>query len=229
VVDVMFRALAPKDIAIDCGANLGFSTLLMACLVGEHGWVLAVEPDSANMKALVRNIDLNKLLNVQVVNTPLWSRAKAVTFVEREDGGESGVVEPTSADQLVLPQGTVTKWATPLDQHELARTPKLVKIDVEGAEHEVLKGAEKLLTKWHPPYIVAEMNVDALYKLGSSQHALRGFMRERGYEAFVLQTDGQLPLHLPAATTIVPQRQNTNLLYATVDDVGALWPDLEVA
>lgn len=231
VVAVMVRALKPGDIAIDCGANIGFFTMLMSLLVGDSGLVVAFEPSPVNVPKLNHNIALNRRNNVQVYNNPLWSERKTVWFADDADGGLSAVVSalPVADSMQGVPvaRPATTRWAETLDQQTFSKVPKMIKIDVEGSEQKVLEGASKMLDK-HPPYIVAEMNVEALEKLGCSQQSLRAFMHSRGYETFVLAHNDDIPVHLPPTTVLDVTRQNTNLLYATVEDVGKLWPEVRV-
>ncbi len=98
----------------------------------------------------------------------------------------------------------------------------MVKIDTEGAEHLVLRGAEALLTERETPYIIAELHGFGLERMGSSQAGLRAFMAAHGYETFLLYWDGSLPKLVPARTRI-EGAGFLNLLFSTPEHVAALW------
>jgi FkbM family methyltransferase len=222
VIEVMMRALRPGDVAADCGACVGFFTLLMAALVAPDGVVHAFEPGPANSARLQGNYILNedrKLALVTAHSQPLWSRAEEVGLFLHPNSGQHSLAR---MDKCV---GQMQVPATTLDL-ALSTVPRLVKLDVEGAEQRVLEGADQMLAS-HPPYIIAELNEPALKRLDCSQESLRELMLDYGYETFLLGGDA-LPSHVPRSTTIVPQRVATMLLYATVEDVGALWPEVRV-
>ena len=78
----------------------------------------------------------------------------------------------------------MSRWG--LDyQFESYRAGDLVKLDVEGSELKVLRGAKQTLLKYQLPFIIAEVNRYALAQLGSSEEDLRSYMSELGYEAYV--------------------------------------------
>lgn len=219
VVQVMAKALRPGDVAVDCGANIGFFTLLMAGLVGPHGWVHAFEPEPGNRRTLERHIELNKSMQVTLCAKALWSTPQKLLFRRGLDSGESAVV-------LEGNEGCTSLWATTLD-HELPNgtKPRLLKVDVEGSELRVLEGAAKLLEK-HRPYVVAELNDGALGKLACTQADLRAFMAGLGYETFLLHPTFPTPVLLPPKTKLVTDRTNTNVLFCSMDQCSELWPEV---
>jgi len=227
VVDLMLRALHPGDFAIDGGANVGFFTLLMAKLVGETGQVWAFEPDASNRKTLEANIMLSTsrgTINVEI--PPLWSHSgERVQFYSSKDGGASSLFECESC------VGVEERWTTTLDRYVFGSTllgeVRLIKLDIEGSEQHALEGATRIL-KAHSAYIVAELNEKALVKFACTERSIREFMHGFGYETFVLHGAGVIPMHIPLATRLVATRPNTNILFSTIDDVAALWPEVRI-
>ena len=104
--------------------------------------------------------------------------------------------------------------------------PKLIKLDVEGAEGRALEGAFITLPKC--PYVVAELNEAALQRFGSSRAAVRQLMAGHGYDTFVLNKDGALPHLVPQATELVCDRQNLMVLFSTQAKVAEAWPTVEL-
>ncbi len=220
VVQIMAKALRPGDVAVDCGANIGFFTLLMARLVGPSGWVHAFEPEPGNRKALTHHIGLNNLMQVTLCAKALWSTPQKLLFKRSDkDSGESAVV-------LEGNEGCVSVWATTLD-HEipLNTSPRLIKLDVEGSELRALEGATKLLEK-HQPYVIAEMNESNLNKLNCTQGDLRAFMRGLGYETFLLHPHFVVPVLLPPKTRLMTDRANINVMFCSMDQFSELWPEV---
>jgi FkbM family methyltransferase len=214
IIDVMFHALRPGDVAVDGGACVGIFTVIMAHLVGDSGRVFAFEPVAQNISKTVNNMSCNNLSNITLSSRPLWSREEAVSLHDSDHPGQCSVVK-NGHDVL-----TTTTLDISLDKV----VPRFIKLDVEGAEQRVIEGASEML-KSHPPYIVVEVNESALAKFGCSQQSLRSIMASYGYEPFFLQ-EGMFPTHVPTATRLVTERNNLMLLFSTLDDVGALWPEL---
>lgn len=218
LMHLLVRTVRPGDFVVDGGANMGFFTIAMAQLVGESGSVLAVEPSEANLHKLAANIALNKLKNIEVCDRPLWRSNEMVTLYYSSHPGMNSLGNhvPMAAKRQ-MQATTLNYWNT---------TPRLIKLDIEGAEEQALYGASKHLTE-HCPYIVAELNPEALQGLGSSQESLRKFMREWGYSTFLLHRNGALPTLAPDQTSIF-EGDNfngaVNVLFSTVDDVGKAWP-----
>lgn len=221
VVHLMSRAVQEGDFVVDAGANVGFFSLLLSQYVGEKGKVLAIEPGDNNLPKLRKNLDGNKRPNIEICDKPLSCDNQPVQFYLSRD---TGVNACWQNPEIVLK--TVELPAVTLS-YLCSDAPKLIKMDIEGSELEALKGAEALLQK-HPPYIVMEFNVGALAQMGASPEAIREFMRKRGYELFVLSEHGLLPALVPQFSTLQVVRNNTNVLFSTLDDVGKAWAEVIV-
>src|SRR5207253_9568284 len=74
-----------------------------------------------------------------------------------------------------------------------SRPARVIKIDTEGAEHQVLTGASRWLQERRTPFLVCEINTFGLDQMGSSQLGLRRFAGKFGYSTFVLDPDGYRP------------------------------------
>jgi FkbM family methyltransferase len=156
--------LALGDVCVDLGANLGFFTLLAAKLVGPIGHVYAVEPAPDVYAALLENLELNCVSNVTALEVAAGAAVgEAVLYdVQGGNAGASsirrGPDETTDISRMrppttvrVLP---VTHIVAP---HHLPRL-RLIKIDVEGAEADVLRGLEPLFERGLRPALAIEMH-----------------------------------------------------------------------
>lgn len=132
------------DVVIDCGAYIGDFTLYAAKAAGTSGRVIAFEPDPAFCKKLRENIALNKLENVAIIEKGVWSTETKLKFSGGTQGGNlfaSGLANnPVSYDVIV------TALDTELDKLGIKKVD-FIKMDVEGAEIEALKGSQKVLSK----------------------------------------------------------------------------------
>lgn len=138
------QQFSPKigDIVIDVGAAFGFYTILASKRVGQQGRVVAIEPQPDSFKMLNKNIKLNKLTNIVTLNYAVSSRKTTLklyssysTIQERAGQSLQSYIE-VSADNL-------DNLLRQLDIDEV----NWVKVDVEGAELEVLKGAVGILSR----------------------------------------------------------------------------------
>jgi len=143
----LLHFLRPGDLFADVGANVGSYSVLAGAAVGAD--VIAFEPGEA-FPWLVRNLELNGL-------TSALARRIAV-------GATNGIVSFTSGRDTmnrIDPCGAVTVTITTLDAACCERAPALIKIDVEGLEAEVLKGAGSVLENPDTQAVIMELNSPA--------------------------------------------------------------------
>lgn len=142
--------LEKGQVFVDIGANIGRYTLLAAREVGNTGAVLAVEAHPRNYGLLTRNVELNKLTNVISLNAAAWKVNGELTL-------HTAGVSVSHSIKVNHRLGEIRVRAKKMDDAILeARLPRvdLVKIDVEGAEIEVLEGMQQTLEKYRPKLIV---------------------------------------------------------------------------
>jgi FkbM family methyltransferase len=131
-VDLYRRIVRPGDTVVEVGANIGAHTLPLARLVGTDGGVVAYEPDDENFKALVQNTQ---------------SAGRTVLPIKRSCGnGEDGKRGVRPSDN---PGGTEFNGGARLDD-SAGKCLNVLKLDCEGSELSVLKGAEKTITRCRP-------------------------------------------------------------------------------
>jgi len=217
VLSLMFFALAPGDIAVDVGANVGLFTIFMKQLVGSDGTVLAFEPSEFNYKKLFKNLVTNELW-VEIHKTALSDRYGSADWYETtEDTGQSSLAPLQDGMQPLYQVATGR-----LDDFLIYSTPKLIKIDCEGAEEKVLRGAKNMLARG-VPFIVCELTDITLRRFGTDQFKLRNYMGEFGYDTWLLRPDGLLPVYVPPKIFIESDLLNINVLFASSNTVAALW------
>jgi FkbM family methyltransferase len=135
--------LQPGDAALDIGANIGYYAIMESKLVGKKGIVYAVEPVTKNMRLLKRNVSLNRAFNVHV---------SQLAFGASKGDGEIHLTKKCNLCTLKdTAPDIVGKQPVSIDTVdeflESKRFPKLVRMDVEGYEYEILKGMPKTLKK----------------------------------------------------------------------------------
>jgi FkbM family methyltransferase len=180
VQQALASCLGRGAVFYDIGANVGFFTVIAARLVGPHGSVYAFEPVPENAACIQLNVDLNRFRNVTVVSKAVSSSPGQGQFwlTEYAGGGAltTAVVPPdatqlidvdlVSIDDLVFQQ----KW----------RPPAVVKIDVEGAEIDVLQGMLCTLREIRP-VVIYEIDDERLAGFQKKYHACESVLTELGY------------------------------------------------
>jgi FkbM family methyltransferase len=131
-----FRADNPEPVIIDCGANIGLSVLYFKRMYPKAK-ITAFEPDPALFRVLERNVHGNGFRDVELVNKAVWSSETVLNFVV--EGGDAGHVGGEGNG------GTMQVPAVRLKDF-LAKGPvDLLKVDIEGAEVEVLHDCPDML------------------------------------------------------------------------------------
>jgi FkbM family methyltransferase len=147
--ELFAQILRPGMTVVDAGASIGVHTLGLAGLVGPSGQVFAFEPQRARYHLLCGNLALNGCSRVSAFQAGLASTARHITVAAAEVGEHvtSGVANDTQPPCEQVP-------TAPLDSFGLLQC-HFVKVDVDGMELDVLKGAPETLSKHNPVLYVA--------------------------------------------------------------------------
>jgi FkbM family methyltransferase len=207
-VQAAFAAhLRPGMVCFDIGSNVGFFSIIAARLVGPAGRVVAFEPVAANAAFIRFNARLNRLDNVAVIEKAVGPTAGVGNFfVARYAGG--GALEAagrppdyasTRSVDVVSIDGCVSGGLLPV--------PQFVKIDVEGAEPQVLEGMQQTLQR-HRPTVLFEVDGAEPAVVQQRYELCRQNLESNGYE--VRQLEASYPdikwVVLHAVATPVGQR-----------------------
>lgn len=137
------KTIKRNTVVYDIGANVGYFSLLAAVLTGPQGQVAAFEPLPRNVEFLKKHIFLNCLDNIKVIEAAVSDHEGRAAF---ELGASTAMGHIGEVGELEV---TLVSLDGMLSRGELM-PPDTIKIDVEGAEFEVLQGARDLLTQYHP-------------------------------------------------------------------------------
>ena len=183
-IKILREHVSPDKDAIDVGAKIGFFTCLLATYL-HSGRVLAVEPTPGAHRRLVANVARNNLnQKVIVFNGALADKAGVLDIEIIEDreefsslGGISHFSVRNDQNRTRIPVNVST-----IDQlvHEHGLNPGLIKIDVEGAEGLVLKGAAETLKSFRP-VVFAEFSRELLAAKGFKAESIVAELKAIGY------------------------------------------------
>jgi FkbM family methyltransferase len=164
------------DVVIDCGAGRGEFAIYAAKLVGNQGKVIAFEPDKVNYQKLLENIKLNELSNVVTLTSGVWSKDAKLKFCDQH------------SDYSSFMENSVSGSATEVDVINLSNEMKrrgigkvnFIKMDIEGAEIEAIKGCKQILMDNNVHLAIATYHIVDGQK---TCHKIEEILRQYGYKA----------------------------------------------
>jgi FkbM family methyltransferase len=181
------------DVVIDIGAHIGRYTITSSKQVGNKGKVVAIEADPDNFEMLKRNIALNNLTNVLPLNYAIYSTKTKIKLYEQSASAKYNSIMLTRAEKT---KNYVEVNADTLDnilEQNGINQVNWIKIDVEGAEFEVLKGSTKTLSGENVSLFLEIHNIED----PSHYHNVVDFLKHYNYEmTFELRYDASGEGHL---------------------------------
>lgn len=190
-VSFILSALKPGMIFFDVGANAGLFAISAAKKIGGKG-VFAFEPCSSTCELLKRNLELNRLAGVNVVQSALGDSVGGgvLQINVRGRDGLNTLGQATHPDSKVIGQENVR--ISTLDvfirEHDIPRVDVL-KVDIEGAELMMFRGAQDLLSRADAPLILYEGFGSLTRGFGYHPVETLWFLESCGYSLFVLNSE----------------------------------------
>jgi FkbM family methyltransferase len=153
-------ALSQGQTFLDIGANVGLYTMLASRLVGQTGKVIAVEPDVRNLCYLYQHVCLNKSDNTTILPGACYDQCSLQTFYSGSNNATGHLSSDGESDNTTSMLTPVLSVSIDEIVATLHVTPNVIKIDVEGAEMEVLQGGRKILDQAHPIIFLSTHSVE---------------------------------------------------------------------
>jgi FkbM family methyltransferase len=217
----------PGDGFIDVGANVGYFSLLASRLVGPSGKVVAIEASPVTFERLRAHLDSNGATNVRAVNVAVADQVGRIPIYQgpAHNSGTTTVVEH-------LAESTGCRFVAEVDAKPLGMLlrpdeiacARVIKIDVEGFEWNVVQGMRDVLRRGRADLeIVMEVSPSGLAALGRTPADLLNLFTEAGFNAYVLEnnTSGRACLnHDPAERPRrlrTPITEQTDLILSRID------------
>jgi len=181
------KILSPGKVFVDVGANIGIYSVAASTLVRETGRVLAFEPSVQSFPVLKKNIALNRLRNVRAFPVAL-AQNTGKAWLHR---GPNPSLNSLGRDPSWKQDGeeVVTETLDKALHQEGIHRVDVIKMDVQGAEELVIRGAYKTITSEHP-LIIFEVWPDGALLLGLSPTGAWTLLESSGYEFFAVGRDG---------------------------------------
>lgn len=177
------RFLQPGMTVLDIGAHHGLYSLLASKRVSPSGRVFSFEPSPRERRALRLHLALNLCRNVRVQGLALGSEETEATLhvVQGSQTGCNSLRPPEVIGSTLPIHVRVTSLDAWLKLNNIGKVD-FIKLDVEGAELEVLKGAEKLLNNRPRPVILAEVQDVRTAPWGYSANEILKYLSAKEYK-----------------------------------------------
>ena len=174
--------LNPEDVLYEIGANIGFFVLIGARCVEPNGFVYAFEPHPKSVNQLRKNVSLNKFQHIEITEAAVYDQNGTLKLNLHPDSDKSSIGSTRTSENSVEVQSIrLDSWI------KNKRPPDVMKVDVEGAEIEVLQGAMKTIKQFRPTLIIEVHRIGVRFNQFVAHH-----LQPLGYTATALQ-EGRLP------------------------------------
>lgn len=224
VFPTFLERLAPGMCVFDIGAHIGLYALAAAKRIGTTGKVFAFEPSPASAHILEHHLVLNGYQDrVEIVRSAVTDTVGVLSFFVRGHSMCASLARGNLSRCTTATRSRVQEIRVPsltLDSFCTSRSiaPSIMKIDVEGGELRVLKGARSLLLQDHDVAMICEIHPREMARCGATESALHAYVTEVGYQLLSLQPPNLLGIRhglivrekpeattIPSTTTVEPR------------------------
>ncbi len=181
VQEALESCLNTGDIFYDIGANVGFFTIIAAKLVGNTGHVYAFEPAPENASTIRNNVQINQFPHVTVLEKAVSSSSGTGKLLLTHDPGGNTLATAGSPPDVKGEMSTELVSIDDLVAQGGVKPPDVVKVDVEGAEVEVLQGMAQTIKSFQP-LIIYEIDDESQADFARKQTEVESLLLEFDYD-----------------------------------------------
>lgn len=177
------------NVVLDIGANIGYFTLIFAKKVGSKGKVFAFEPEPNNFRLLKKNVQVNNFQNVVIENFALSENNGRINlYLSERDVGSHRVYQSNKVTNNFVTVKKI-KLDDYLKKYSFSKNISFIKLDVEGAELDVLKGMTGILKNNKPLKILLEYSPSNLKEFGNNPEELLKFLNQYKFSFNIIDSD----------------------------------------
>ncbi len=182
VKEIFLENISSGDVVIDVGANIGDYTLIACKKVGDSGKVLAFEPLSETFSVLTRNLQLNEITHCQPFQKAVGEKLGVANLYKTNASGTMGHLDSSLSGQNLIKKNEteVVTIDNVLSSNHIENV-SMMKVDVEGFEHEVLLGCLKSFKEKKIKKILCEVHFKYLESKGKSEETIYDLLREHNF------------------------------------------------
>lgn len=179
--DFLRRNVKEGDTIFDIGAHIGLFSVISSRLTGPTGKVFAFEPSGQTYSLLNKTIAINNITNIRAVHAAVGAGPGEITFyVSPVKGDNSNSLVSYKTDRELIPEKVKMYNIDSFMEEKNLDSVRFMKIDVEGAEYDALRGAEKTL-KTMKPVCTLGIHPEAVAAKGDKLGDIFDFVQSCGY------------------------------------------------
>ncbi len=178
------KIIKKNDIVLDIGANIGYYTLIFAKLVGNSGKVFSFEPESKNFKILKKNVEINGYNNV-ILEQKIVSNTNGIStlYISEKAGSHRIYKSDNFVESLEIKSISMDSY---IEKNNLKKI-NFIKIDVEGAELNVLQGIQKILDSNKHIILFTEFSPNQIKSCGLEPTDMINFLTNNKFKIYFTQ------------------------------------------
>jgi len=184
-IELIRKEIKLNDFVIDVGAHIGYHTLNMAKCVGKTGKVFSFEPEPENFSILKKNVQVNEYQNIITKNKAVGSsNNKIILYTSQNHSGIHRMYPSKSCQNQI--EIECVKLDDYFKKNNFLDKIKLLKIDVEGAELNVLQGSKEILSKNKNLSIFLEFVPKHIMECGMVPNDILNFLQSYEFKIFCI-------------------------------------------
>jgi len=187
-IEIVKKEIKEGATVIDIGANIGYYTLIFAQLAGKNGKVFAFEPDPKNFQILKKNIEINGHKNVILEEKAISNKEGNLKLFLSKDNHGMHRIYPSKFCEASIDISSIK-----LDNY-FKNNMKIdfIKIDIEGAEYDALKGMTSLIEKNKKLTILIEFAPASIEEFGGRPEEVLDFFIDKGFDIFCINNNDMM-------------------------------------
>jgi len=188
--ELVKKEIAKGDIVLDIGANIGYFTLIFSQIVGKDGRVYAFEPDPNNFEILKKNIEINNIKNVILIQKAVSNTSKPLSLYLCDYNHAQHRIYPSSRcnEKIDVESTTIDEY---LAGTEFFNKINFVKMDVEGSEYDAIDGMKKTLQSNLSLKMLCEFSPKQIQERGLQPQDILNQLLNHNFKIYPITTAGE--------------------------------------
>jgi len=176
------KTIKKDDVVFDVGANIGIYSLVASKTIGQNGKVYSFEPADRAHSCLLKNIEINKFKNIVPIKKGVSNYSGNATFNVCDDDAYNSLGNEPMRKIIKTEKISVVTIDDFVKENNIKKVD-VIKVDTEGAEYLVFKGADKTLRK-HKPVLLFEYNRSVVKGYSNSLGDLTDLIKSLDYALY---------------------------------------------
>lgn len=197
------KIISPGDTVFECGTHHGMTAILLSKWIGDEGKIVSFEIFPQNVEIARKNINLNQIDNVIIEQKGLGNYFGKTSIFRKSNSS----IKPENQLSLGFVRNAIYGMEEvniiPLDSYaqQVGYNPTFLKIDVEGYESEVLKGATNILQT--APKLAIEIHTEILARYNTSVKEIFDLIDINRYQCWIQWNDSEMPIEYDCQKEII--------------------------